>query len=144
MLTGRNITVLTNAVAVADAVADLPSVDHVLLGGRLRRVAGSVVGTLAMENLERFTVNVAFISASGFGENGLTVADLDEAQLKAAVIERAHRVVVPIDQSKVGATHFARVCDLDAVDVLVTDHASAAVDELCATHSIRLVVAAPL
>lgn len=142
-LAGRNLTVLTNAVAVAQLVADLPGVDHVLLGGRLRRVAGSLVGALAIENLERFTANLAFIGVSGFSENGLTVADLEEAQLKAMVIERAHRVVLPMDHTKVGATHFARVCELEAVDVLVTDKASATMEELCSAHGIRLVVAEP-
>ncbi len=140
-LAGRNITVLTNAIAVAQLVADLPGVEHVLVGGRLRRVAGALIGALATENLERFTANLAFIGVSGFSENGLTVADLEEAQLKATVIERAHRVVLPLDHSKVGVTHFARVCELDAVDVLVTDQASAAMEELCAAHGIRLVVA---
>ncbi len=74
-LAGRNITVLTNAIAVAQLVADLPGVEDVL-SAALRRVAGALIGALATENLERFTANLAFIGVSGFSENGLTVADL--------------------------------------------------------------------
>ena len=140
-LVGRHLTVLTNALGVAEAVADLPTVDHLVLGGRLRTVSRSVIGALAMENVERFTVNLAFIGVSGFSEAGLTVADADEAQLKAAMIERARRVIVPIDHTKAGATHFARICELDKVDAVVIDQAGAHIRELCAAHHIELIVA---
>jgi DeoR/GlpR family transcriptional regulator of sugar metabolism len=140
-LVGRHVTVLTNAIGVAEAVADLPTVEHILIGGQFRRIGGCCVGTLALEALERFTVNVAFLSASGFSESGVTVANVEEAKVKAAMIERARRVILAIDQTKVGATHFARVCGLDAVDVLIIDEASTFVQELCQANGIRLVVA---
>jgi DeoR family fructose operon transcriptional repressor len=140
-LVGRYLTVLTNALGVAEAVADMPTVDHLVLGGRLRRVSRSVIGALALENVDRFTVNLAFIGVSGFSEGGLTVADADEAQLKAAMIERARRVIVPIDHTKVGATHFARICELDKVDAVIIDQASTHVRDLCAAHHIELIIA---
>jgi len=105
----------------------------------VRRVDGSVVGYLALENLQRFTFSTAFIGASGFSEAGVSVGSLAEAALKAAVIERARRVVLPIDHSKVGATDFARVCELDAVDAVVMDEATPAVEELCAAFDIELI-----
>ncbi len=142
-LAGRNITVLTNAIAVAQLVADLPGVEHVLVGGRLRRVAGALIGAWR-QRISSGLPRISPSSASAAFLNGLTVADLEEAQLKATVIERAHRVVLPLDHSKVGVTHFARVCELGAVDVLVSDQASAAMKELCAAHGIRLVVAQPV
>ena len=140
-LVGRHVTVLTNAIGVAEAVADLPTVEHILIGGQFRRIGGCCVGALALETLAHFTVNVAFLSASGFSESGVTVANVEEAKVKAAMIERARRVILAIDQTKVGATHFARVCDLDAVDVLIIDEASTFVQELCQANGIRLVVA---
>jgi DeoR family transcriptional regulator of aga operon len=42
-------------------------------------------------------------------------------------VERARRVVVVADSSKVGHRAFARICPIGAVDVLVTD--SGASDE---------------
>ena len=74
-------------------------------------------------------------------ELGISVGSLAEASVKAAVIERARRVVLPIDQSKVGSTDFARVSDLEAVDVVVMDEASEAVRDLCATYDIELITA---
>ena len=112
-----------------------------LLGGQLRRVDGSVVGDLALENLRRFTFSAAFLGVSGFSELGVSVGSLAEAALKAAVIERARRVVLPVDHHKVGATDFARVCELDQVDVVVMDEASDAVQDLCDAFDIELITA---
>ena len=135
------LSVLTSSLGVATALADVPSVDCVLLGGQLRQVDGSVVGDLALENLQRFTFSTAFLGVSGFSELGISVGSLAEASLKSAVIERARRVVLPVDHSKVGATDFARISDLDPVDVVVMDEASPAVRELCRTYDIELITA---
>ena len=135
------LSVLTNSLGVANALADVSTIDCVLLGGQLRRVDGSVVGDLALENLQRFTFSAAFLGVSGFSELGVSVGSLAEAALKAAVIERARRVVLPVDHHKVGATDFARVCKLDEVDVVVMDEASDAVRELCDAFDIELITA---
>ena len=135
------LSVLTSSLGVATALADVPSIDCVLLGGQLRRVDGSVVGDLALENLQRFTFSTAFLGVSGFSELGISVGSLAEASLKSAVIERARRVVLAVDHSKVGATDFARISDLDPVDVVVMDEASPAVRELCTTYEIELITA---
>ena len=137
----RNLSVLTSALDVAREVADLATVEHVLLGGQLRSQGGAVVGALALENLQRFTVEVAFIGVSGFSEAGISVATVADAQVKAAVIERARHVVVPFDSSKAGATDFARICGLDEVDTVVMDHAGLEIEELCRAHEIRLIIA---
>jgi DeoR/GlpR family transcriptional regulator of sugar metabolism len=137
----RNLTVLTSALDVAQRIADLPSIDHVLLGGQLRTQSGALVGALTIENLQRFTVNIAFMGVSGFSREGLSVAGIAEAQVKAALIERARHVVVPLEASKAGATDFARICGLDAVDTAVIDEPVVEIQELCAANQIRLVVA---
>lgn len=136
-----HLTVLTNSIGVAQVVANVPTFEHVLLGGHVRTIGGSVVGSLAIENLERFTVNIAFIGGSGLSDIGLTAADLEEARVKAAVIERARSVVAPLDHTKLGATHFARVCDLRSLNAVITDRANREIRALCADHGVRLVEA---
>ena len=135
------LSVLTNTIAVASALADVPGIDCVLLGGQLQPSEGSLVGPLALENLQRFAFSSAFLGVSGFSELGISVGSLAEASLKAAVIERARRVVLPLDHSKVGSTDFAKVSDLDAVDVVVMDEASSAVRDLCTAYGIELITA---
>jgi DeoR/GlpR family transcriptional regulator of sugar metabolism len=137
-----NLTVLTNAPDVAVGVAGLPMVQHVLLGGQLELHSGAIVGPLAIQNLQRFMVDVAFIGVSGFSESGLSVATVADAEVKASIIERARRVVVPCDVTKAGTTDFARICALDAVNTVVVDRAAPKVERLCEAHGITLIVAA--
>jgi DeoR/GlpR family transcriptional regulator of sugar metabolism len=138
---GLRLSTLTTSLGVATTLADIAGVDCVLLGGQLRRVDGALVGALALENLQRFTFTLAFIGVSGFSEMGISVGSLAEAAVKADAIERARRVVLAVDHTKVGTTDFARIAGLDVVDVVVMDATTPAVQELCAGYDIELITA---
>jgi DeoR/GlpR family transcriptional regulator of sugar metabolism len=140
----RNLMILTNSLGVAQAVADEPAVDHLLLGGRLLRASGATVGALTKEELERFTVNVAFIGVSAISEGGVSIAHLDEALITASVVERARRVIVPLVHEKLGSAHFANICDLSDIDAIVTDRADQDLQVLCREHDVQLLEAQPL
>ena len=138
----QRLTVVTNSLTAAELVCDLPGITHVLLGGQLRRISGSLTGPLALANLEQFTFDVAFIGVSGLTEDGITVSDLGEAQLKRHVAARSRKVVVPLDASKFGVTDFARVGDLDMVDLLVSDVEDEALQSICDAKSVAVRVVA--
>ncbi|HWG24865.1 DeoR/GlpR family DNA-binding transcription regulator [Actinospica sp.] len=141
LLDQEHVNVLTNSLGVAAALADKPpSIRHTLLGGTVHSLGGTVVGPIALETLSRFTVNLAFISSSGLTESGISVAEVAETQVKQAVIDRARKVVVPIDSSKFGVTDFITVCGLDRVDLVVTEDASEEIRELCADNGVELKV----
>ena len=63
------------------------------------------------------------------------------AQVKQAVIERARRVVVALDSSKFGVDDFVTVCELDRIDLVITEAAGDEVMALCAAHGIQLKLA---
>ncbi|MDX6723605.1 MAG: DeoR family transcriptional regulator, fructose operon transcriptional repressor [Solirubrobacteraceae bacterium] len=137
----QGLTVLTNSTEIALALAGTSGVDHLLVGGQIHRASGSLVGPIALHNLQRFTVDIAFVGASGFSELGVTVGNVEEAEILAAVIERARRVVLPLHDSKVGPTDFAKVCELDQIDVLVINRANLQIAAVCAANGIELVAA---
>jgi DeoR/GlpR family transcriptional regulator of sugar metabolism len=137
----QRLSVLTTSLGVATTLADVPAIDCVLVGGQLRPVDGALVGALAVENLQRFTFGLAFIGVSGFSEVGISVGSLAESAVKAEAIERARRVVLALDHTKVGTTDFARIAGLDVVDVVVMDKTTPAVEELCASYDIELIAA---
>ncbi|MFE7423440.1 DeoR/GlpR family DNA-binding transcription regulator [Rhodococcus sp. NPDC057529] len=137
----QNVNVLTNSIDVARSLANSPTVRHTVVGGQYRTAGGSFVGPLAISALQQFTLNTAFIGVSGLNEVGLTVADLSEAQVKRTAMEQARRVIVPMDNSKVGVSDFAIVCALSNVDVLITDQSNPELEQLCAENDVRFVVA---
>lgn len=136
-----NVNVLTNALAVATRLAERSGVRHTLLGGQLRLLGGSLVGGVTLDTLREFTVNTAFIGASGLTDEGVTVSDVGEGQVKRAAIDIARQVVVALDASKVGVTDFYRVCPLERVDVVVTNQHSEQLTEWCLQSGTRLIVA---
>jgi DeoR/GlpR family transcriptional regulator of sugar metabolism len=136
----KRVMVLTSAPLVAETIADVPWISHVMLGGVFRRLSGCLSGPLATEHLRNFTINTAFIGVSGITEAGITVADLGEARLKAAVIERARRVVIPLDHSKVGLADFSLVCPLHQIDIVVTDAQNDYLARICQASEIQLIV----
>ncbi|HET9173448.1 MAG TPA: DeoR/GlpR family DNA-binding transcription regulator [Actinospica sp.] len=140
----EQVNILTNSLPAASALADRPStVRHTLLGGTVQSLGGTVVGPIALETLDRFAVNLAFVSASGLSESGISVSDVAETQVKQAVIERARKVVVPIDSSKFGRTDFITVCGLERIDLVVTEAAGDEIRELCADHGVELKIVGP-
>ena len=68
------------------------------------------------------------------------MADINEAQLKTAAMDRARRVVVPMDHTKLGASDFVNVCKMNRIDTLVTDEASTHLATLTTEANVRLVV----
>lgn len=138
---GYRISVLTNSVDVAEIIADSPSMTHILLGGQLRRFSRATSGPLAIDFLNRFTLTAAFIGVSGITGHGITVANVNEAELKSAVIARAQRVIVPADHTKFGVSDFMRVCSLDQIDMVITEQADEYDHELLDRYGVRLVVA---
>jgi DeoR/GlpR family transcriptional regulator of sugar metabolism len=136
---GQQLNVLTNAFTVARALADHATIRHTVLGGTYRPTGDCFIGPLTLDALSEFTVNVAFIGVTGLSDDVFTVADLGEAHVKRSVIDRARRVVVLMDNSKLGIVDFARVCDLDAVDVIVTNTPTDYLVRQCAERGVELI-----
>jgi DeoR family transcriptional regulator, fructose operon transcriptional repressor len=119
---GLELTVVTNAVPIALALADRPSFEVLLIGGRVRSRTLATVDDWAVRTLEELSVDVAFVAANGVSrERGLTTPDPAEAAIKRALLRAGRRVVLLADHSKVGQDHFVRFGTLDAVDRFVTD-----------------------
>ena len=95
-----------------------------------------------MDALQRFTLNIAFIRVTGLSDMGFTVADVNEAQVKMAAMERARRVIVPMDRTKIGAADFVKICDPDRIDTVITDAHDEHLARMCHEHNVHLVVAA--
>lgn len=135
------VNVLTNSMPVAAVLARSNSVRHTVLGGQYRPLGASFVGPLALQSLRTFTMTTAFIGATGVTELGVTVADTAEGEVKQAAMEHSHRVVVPVDSTKIGASDFVRVADLDQIDIIVTNQAGAEFERICASADIELIIA---
>jgi DeoR family transcriptional regulator of aga operon len=122
MLVHRSeLTVVTNAVNIAAELAVRPNVRLIVSGGVARAASYELVGPLADGVLGQLHVEIAFVGVDGISaRTGLTTHREIEAHTNRVLVERASRVVVVADGTKVGVTTLARICDCEEVDVLIT------------------------
>jgi DeoR family transcriptional regulator of aga operon len=102
-----------------------PQFKIVLTGGVARAQSYELVGPLADGVLGQITLDVAVLGVVAFDAgHGAAAHDEAEAATNRLLCERAARVVVAADASKLGRRAFARICAATAVDTLVTDAAA--------------------
>ncbi len=90
-------------------------------GGEIRGTEPSLVGDLARRQLESFHFDWAFLGASGIASDGLYDYSLDDTEIKRAFADRAERVVALLDSSKFNHLSVVKICNLGAIDLLITD-----------------------
>ncbi len=119
---GQSLTVVTNALNIANELTVRPQVKIVVTGGVARPQSYELIGPLAAQVLGELALDTAVLGVDGLDtEHGATAHHEGEAAVNRLLAERARRVVVAADSSKLGHRAFARICGLEAVDTLVTD-----------------------
>lgn len=121
-----NLTVVTASLRVANRVAELHALEHsirlMVTGGVTRADELSLVGQSAIDFYRRIRLDKAFISVGGVSVGGGTTEfNLEDAEVKRAMIASAKEVIVLADSSKFRQTGFAHVVDLADVTTLITD-----------------------
>lgn len=121
-LQDRSLTVVTNGLRVALALAEQNKHTVILVGGRVGQDGFYTVGTPNEPLLETLHLNTAFISGVGFTlDRGLTVREFEDAQLKEKVVAAADRVVALVDSAKMGQQGLIPFASATQLSHLVTD-----------------------
>jgi DeoR/GlpR family transcriptional regulator of sugar metabolism len=119
------LTVVTNGLRIASELAGHPGITVLMLGGRVRWEAMSLVGQLGDGLFSRINVQKAFLGAAGFTvESGLADATDEEAQIKRSMVAAAREVIAIVDHTKWERAAFATFCPTDKISVVLTDEAA--------------------
>jgi DeoR family fructose operon transcriptional repressor len=119
---GVDLTVVTNSVLHAAALAHREDIKVLMLGGRVRSKTLACVDEWALQSLEGLYADLAIVGTNGISAaRGLTTPDRYEATIKNAMLMAARRRVVLADNSKFGDNHFANFGKLEDIDVVITD-----------------------
>ena len=120
----QNLTIVTPSLHIANVLANQPSIRLMLTGGILRPSELSLIGHLAEKAFREFYVDKLFLGIGGIDfEAGLTEFNLEDAQVKKAMLASAKECLVGADASKFGNIAFAAVAPLSAAHKIVTDSA---------------------
>ena len=120
------VTVVTNAMNIANELAVRQHVKIVVTGGAARSQSYELIGPFATLVLEQLALDWAILGVNGLDPvAGATAHHEGEASINHLMATRAAQVMIVADSSKLGQRAFARVCALDEIDVIVTDQDAA-------------------
>lgn len=119
------LTIVTNALNIASELAVRPQVKIVVTGGVARPQSFELTGPLATRILGEITMDTVFLGVDAIDPvHGAYAHHEGEASINRLMADRARRIVVAADSSKLGRPAFAQICPTSAVDLLITDDAA--------------------
>jgi DeoR family transcriptional regulator of aga operon len=119
---GTTLTVVTNALNIANELTVRRHVKIVVTGGVARPQSYELIGPFAANVLDEVALDVAFLGVDALDPDiGACAHHEGEASINALLARRARTVVVVTDSSKLGRRAFARICRVEDISVLITD-----------------------
>jgi DeoR family fructose operon transcriptional repressor len=113
--------IITNSLPVANLFSGAHKLEVVVSGGVIYPRLGVLVGPLAVEAFSKIRADVAIMSAGGISLEGVSNSHGLLIDIQRAMIHAAHQVIFCLDHSKFGRQSLSQLCDLDTIDVIVTD-----------------------
>lgn len=132
--------IYTTGLTCATELSELSEPTVWVPGGRLNRYSISLYGTSVIRELEQVNFHQTFLGVTNYSpETGFTCGNSEEATLKRTVIKQAEEVIVLMDSSKTGTKGTYTICNLDDIDILISDgHLSSDFLAECQKHHVTV------
>lgn len=119
-----SLTVVTNNIPVAALLMDHPTVEVVLAGGKVFKSSRVTMGMEAIRLFSNLRVDIFFTGVCSLHENfGITGPNLEETEVKRAMVAAANRVIAITTLNKIGTAETYHICGIDKVDTIITEAA---------------------
>ena len=116
------LTVITNALNIANQLAEHPKANVIIPGGFLRKNSLSLIGATAEESFKNYFCDKLFLAVDGFSAmHGLSTPNVEEAHLNRIMMSISKQVIVVTDSSKFHKRSFAFITHISEIDILITD-----------------------
>jgi len=136
--------IVTNSLPVANAFSAAPKLEVVVTGGVIYPRLGVLVGPLAVAAFSQVHADFAITSCGGISTDGVTNSHGLLIEIQRAMMQSAQRVILCVDHTKFGRHSISKLCDLDAIDIVITNQApDAEMQAALAKAGVELIVAAP-
>lgn len=118
----KDLTVVTNALNIANELADAEGVSLLFVGGTMRKRILTCVGPMAEEALNQLVVDRSFVSVNCVSlEYGLTAANITEGCTVRSMLQAGLRKYLLVHSGKFENNSIYRICGVDDVQVIITD-----------------------
>jgi DeoR/GlpR family transcriptional regulator of sugar metabolism len=117
-------TVITHSPTIAAALIDHPTVEILLLGGRIYKHSAVACGVATAEAARTINADLFLLGVTGVhARYGLTTGDAEEAAMKRALARQAADTYVLASSEKIGAVSPYKILELSATTAILTDAA---------------------
>jgi len=118
----RNLTVITNSLAVVNALAGAEGISVICLGGMLRSSELSFIGHLTVQSLSELRADKILLGTRAISlEHGLTHDYLPETLTDRAILNAGREIVVLADHTKFGRAAAVLLAPVENIHTIVTD-----------------------
>jgi len=125
-LNKKNLTIVTNSIAIALEAGKFTNLKVILLGGDVNSEYQFTYGTAALKSLSEYHADKLILSVDGIShENGLSTFYYQEADICKKMIEQSKTVIIAADYTKIGRVAFSSITNASAADIIVTNKNSA-------------------
>lgn len=116
------LTIVTNALNIANELAVRPQLKIVVIGGVVRPQSFELIGPFAAGVLTGLALDVMVLGVNGISPEGGAAANHEgEAEINSIMVDRSATVIAVADSSKIGLRAFCAICPATRVDILITD-----------------------
>lgn len=118
----RNLTVVTNSLAIANELSDAPGITLIVTGGVYRPEESAFASDMAGLIFSKLSINTFFLTTCGISvEKGVTYQRMDEIIVQEKMMEASEKTIVIADSSKLGINSLVKMCDINRVSFIITD-----------------------
>lgn len=137
------LTIVSASVKATMILSENENVNIVQLGGAFRKKSVSVIGNYTLSFLQNIICSKLFLGVDGIDPDfGITTSNIEEAELNKAMMAVASKTIILADSSKFGRKGFGKICDIDKVDIIITDAGIPdSVKEMLEEQGIELIIA---
>lgn len=116
------LTVVTNSLLVANALADRRDITLIVVGGVFRQSEGSLYGHLTELILNEINASKVIFGIRAISlENGLTNDFVPEVSTDRKILKMAREVILVADHTKFNRVSTALVCSISEIHKIITD-----------------------
>src|SRR6218665_2841344 len=115
-------SVITNGFSAFQALCGREGIRTYLTGGEREETNLSLVGSLAVQSVQQFSLDACFLSTMSIDPDfGTSEITLEQVAVKQAMVNASQKVILAVDSSKFATRARFRSLSLSHFDVLVTE-----------------------
>jgi DeoR family transcriptional regulator, fructose operon transcriptional repressor len=117
-----NLTVITASLPIVRRLGVCKGLQLIVLGGIYLPESEAMAGPQTIDNLKSLHADKMFLGTDGLSfSEGLTTANVLEAEVEQAMLRATGEVIVVADSSKIGGVGLATIMPLTSINKLITD-----------------------